>query len=168
MKDLAELISSFQNYSAKVKQAIKDGDLIAIAEIERLMEELTTQIDNENVEMGLSGGGDMGVAITERFHDLGSTSVINCGIGNHFGKTITAATTFNVLNVPLVGRVCSFTLRLIDGGSFPVTFWDDIYWSEGHRPELSPSGKDVIAFTTVDGGLTWEGYLIGKSLSLPT
>ena len=158
------LLASLANYSGKVKTAIENGDKAAVAELDRLMEELRQSYDAENIEMGMFSGGDMGVAITERFEPLGTGSVIDCHVANHFGKTITAATTFSLERVPAGGRAYAFTLRLTNGGAHAITWWPNIFWSDGTKPELSAAGRDTLAFSTVDGGLTWDGYLLGKGM----
>jgi hypothetical protein len=160
------LLTSLQNYSGKVKTAIDAGDAASIAEVDRLIEELRQSYDAENIEMGMFSGGDIGVAITERYEALGAGAAIDCWVANHFGKTITAATTFTLSRVPAAGRAYTFTLRLTNGAAFPITWWNNIHWSDGAKPELSANGRDTLAFSTVDGGATWDGYLLGKGMVL--
>lgn len=158
------LLASVQNFSGKVKTAIDAGDAASVAEIDRLIAELKESYDAENIEMGMFSGGDMGVAITERFVALGAESAIDCYVANHFGKTITAPTAFTLQRVPTGGRAYTFTLRLTNGGAHAITWWPNIFWSDGAKPELSAAGRDTLAFSTVDGGATWDGYLLGKGM----
>jgi len=161
------LLASLQNYTGKVKVAIDNGDAAAVAEIDKLVEELRLKIDAENVELGVAGGGDMGVAITEKLIDLADGAQIVCAEANHFTKTVTAPVTLSVTNIPPAGRVYTMALHLTNPGAHAVTFWPNIYWNEGVKPEFSASGRDVVALSTRDGGLTWDAYLLGKAMALP-
>lgn len=164
MSQLQNLLISFGNFSDKVKLAIETGDAESVAQVDLLMQELRQEMDEQTVLMGIPGGGNVGVAITEQLVDLGASNDINCATANHFLKTITGATTFTVSQVPAAGRVCTFTLRLTNGGAGTITWWSAIKWSEGQAPTFTASGTDVIAFTTYDGGVSWEGYLLGKDM----
>jgi len=164
MADIPGLLSSIQGFTAKVKTAIALGDEASMAEVNRLIEELSGQIDLETVELGAAAGGDFGVAITERYIDLAAGSQIDCGAGNHFGKVITGVTAFTVTNIPLAGRVCTFSLRLTNPGAAAISFWSGVKWSEGVAPTWSATGRDIVAFSTVDGGVTWDAYLLGKDM----
>jgi len=164
MSQLQTLLTSIGNFSDKVKLAIETGDAASVAEIDRLMLELRNEMNEQTVLMGIPRGGNVGVAITEQLVDLGAGNDINCAAANHFLKTIAGTTTFTVSQVPAAGRVCTFTLRLTNGGAGTITWWSAIKWSEGQAPTLTASGTDVIAFTTIDGGVTWEGYLLGKDM----
>ncbi|MNP89142.1 hypothetical protein D3C85_15430 [compost metagenome] len=164
MSQLDTLLASVSNFSDKVKAAIAAGDLSSVAQVDDLMLQLRQEMDEQTVLLGIPAGGDVGVAITEQLIDLGAGSLIDCALANHFLKTIAGATTFSVTRVPVAGRVCTFTLRLTNGGSSTVTWFGAIKWSEGTAPTLTAAGTDVIAFTTYDGGVTWEGYLLGKDM----
>ncbi len=167
MKDPAALLASIGNFSSKAKAAIDAGDAQNSADLTKVIDELTEQVNEEIGKFGMENGGEQVVAITEKFIALGGASQIDCSAANHFGKTITAATTFTLTKVPAAGRVYTMSLRLRNGGAFPVNFWGNINWSEGVKPELSVSGRDVIAFSTDDGGATWDGYLLGKGMRVP-
>lgn len=163
---LQALINSFGNFSEKVKAAINSGDAEQLANLEQLMQNMREEFDEQTIELGAVGGGDFGVAITERVVDLGEGTVIDCGAGNHFLKTITGNTTFSLDRVPAAGRVCTFILRLTNPAAGTLTFWGPIKWNKGKAPTWS-NGLDVVAFTTYDGGLTWEGYQLGENMSVP-
>jgi len=90
---------------------------------------------------------------------------IDCNAGAFFTKTITANTTFTVSNVPTAGNVPSFVLELTNGGAFTITWWAGVRWPAGVAPALSASGVDVLGFYTLDGGTTWRGMLLGKSMA---
>lgn len=84
--------------------------------------------------------------------------------GNYFTKTITAATTLTVSNVPSTGTATSFILNLTNGGSGTITWWSGVKWAGGTAPTLTAAGRDVLGFFTHDGGTTWTGLVLGKDV----
>ena len=167
MKDPAALLSSIGNFATKAKAAIDAGDAQNTADLVKVVDDLTQQVNEEIGKFGMDNGGEQVVAITEKYIALGGGSQIDCSAANHFSKTITAATTFTVTKVPSAGRVYTMSLSLINGGAFPVKFWNNVRWSDGTKPEFSANGRDVVAFSTEDGGATWDGYLLGKGMRVP-
>jgi hypothetical protein len=89
---------------------------------------------------------------------------INVAAGNGFTKTITAATTLTVSNVPAAGTLISFILDLTNGGAGAITWWSNIKWVAGTAPTLTTAGRDALGFFTHDGGATWTGVVIGKDI----
>lgn len=88
---------------------------------------------------------------------------INLSLGNAFTKTIIAATTLTVSNVPVTDTLATFILELTNGGSAIVTWWSGIKWVGGTVPTLTTTGRDTIGFYTHDGGVSWTG-LIAKDI----
>ncbi|MCY1358783.1 hypothetical protein D9M69_453260 [compost metagenome] len=95
---------------------------------------------------------------------LDAGSSINVSEANHYVKTVAADTTFSVAQVPAAGRVGAFVLHLTNAGAHVVQWWANINWAEGQAPTLTAAGRDVIAFSTMDGGASWDGYLLGKDM----
>lgn len=93
-----------------------------------------------------------------------SANDINVATGNGFTKTITAATTLTVSNVPAAGTLVSFILDLTNGGAGAITWWSNIKWVAGTVPTLTTTGRDALGFFTHDGGSTWTGVVIGKDI----
>lgn len=87
---------------------------------------------------------------------------IDVATGNVFIKTIAAASTLTVSNVPASGKVASFILKLTNGGAAVVTWWAGIKWAGGTAPTLTAAGTDNLGFYTHDGGATWQGFLLSK------
>jgi hypothetical protein len=90
---------------------------------------------------------------------------IDLALGNYFQKTIAAATTFTVTNVPAAGTAASIILDLTNGGSAAITWWSGVKWAGGTAPTLTTAGRDALGFYTFDGGTTWTGLLLGKNFS---
>ncbi len=166
MSDLPTLVSSFGNYAGKVKTAIEAGDLENLTNLEKLIEDLGTQLTEETSELGSPETGEQRVAVTERLVKLGASNELDCWQGNHFEKTITGATQFTTIRVPGNDKVYTMVLYLTNAGAHQVDFMPNVYWNEGTKPELSAAGRDSIAFSTRDGGVTWDGYLLGKAMAL--
>ncbi len=60
--------------------------------------------------------------------------------------------TFN--NLVASGSVEFFTLELLNGGAFTITWPAAVVWDGGIEPTLQTAGTDVIIFWTRDGGTT--------------
>ena len=78
--------------------------------------------------------------------------------GNYFSKTITKDTTFSLSNIPASGQYFTFLLEIVNGNSFTTNLWNNIIWEGGVAPVLTTTGKDILEFITVNGGLTWMGF----------
>lgn len=121
---------------------------------------IQTQLNNK---LSLTGGTMTG-AITS----LRETSVampandINLSTGNLFTKTITVNTAFTVSNIPASGQACSFVLQLTNGGSKTITWFSGVKWAGGTAPTLTSVGVDILAFYTIDAGVTWRGMVLAK------
>ena len=89
-------------------------------------------------------------------------SNIDLSLGNVFSKTITASTTFTLSNIPASTNAYAFILELTNAGSFPITWFTGVKWSEGVSPVLTTTGIDVLGFYTRDGGTTWRGIVISR------
>jgi len=89
---------------------------------------------------------------------------IDVSTASVFTKTISGATTFTVSNVPASGTVASFILELTNAGT-NVTWWSGVKWANATPPTLSTTGKDCLAFYTIDGGTTWNGFVLGLAVA---
>lgn len=94
-------------------------------------------------------------------------NVLNGGLadldlGNYFTRTVSANLAVTVGNAPAAGLVGNFLLELTNGGAFTITWPTGTKWAGGATPTLTANGKDLLGFTTVDGGVTWLGTVLGK------
>jgi hypothetical protein len=94
-----------------------------------------------------------------------SASAIDLNAGNYFTKTISGTTTFTISNPATSGLVNSFILQLTNGGSATVNWFSGVKWAGGTAPTLTASGVDVLGFYTLDGGTTYEGFVLGKAMA---
>jgi hypothetical protein len=94
-----------------------------------------------------------------------SASAIDLSAGNYFTKTISGTTTFTVSNVASSGTVNSFILQLTNGGSATVNWFTGVKWAGGTAPTLTASGYDDLGFFTINGGTTWQGFVLGKAMA---
>ena len=51
------------------------------------------------------------------------------------------------------------------GGAYTVTFPASVKWAGGTAPTLTASGYDDLGFFTIDGGTTWQGFVLGKAMA---
>jgi hypothetical protein len=95
--------------------------------------------------------------------DLGTVSgavSLDLSLSNDFTATVNANTTFTITNTPTTG-VVGFSLQLIGGGAYTITFANGKYPS-ATAPALTSGGIDVITFITYDNGTNWRGTLAMK------
>jgi hypothetical protein len=96
--------------------------------------------------------------------DLGSVSGavnLDLSLSNDFTATVTANTTFTIINTPSTG-VVSFSLQLQGGGAFTITFANAKYPAATAPSLTSGTGIDVITFITYDNGTNWRGTISMK------
>jgi len=94
-----------------------------------------------------------------------AASAIDLSAGNYFTKTISGTTTFTISNAASSGTVNSFILQLTNGGSATVNWFSGVKWAGGTAPTLTASGYDDIGFFSIDGGTTWQGFVLGLKMS---
>jgi len=94
-----------------------------------------------------------------------SASAIDLSAGNYFTKTISGTTTFTISNAASSGTVNSFILQLTNGGSATVNWFSGVKWAGGTAPTLTASGYDELGFFSIDGGTTWQGFVLGKAMA---
>jgi len=104
----------------------------------------------------------------ETVNALGSKSVtfaIDLTSGNVATATLTGtgAMTISFTNPPASGAMGICVLHLTNGGLRTIT-WTGVTWSGGVAPSLSSAGVDVLMFFTSDGGASWLGSRIWKTV----
>lgn len=102
-------------------------------------------------------------AVREKSNTIAAAE-IDLSLGNHFTKTLTANTTFTLINVPTTGTFMSFILELTNAGAYSLTWWANVKWPSGVAPTLTSSGRDVIMFFTHNAGTTWTAILAGRDV----
>jgi len=116
-------------------------------------------IDNKGIyEDTVNVLGDLG----------GGTDDIDVSVGNTFSATVSTSTqTFTFSNPSASGILIGFILILTNGGSQTVNWPTSVDWIGGTAPELTSSGVDWLAFTTLDGGTIWSGFVTGLDVKSP-
>ena len=86
--------------------------------------------------------------------------------GNVHSIKLTGATTLTFDNPVATGDASSFTLIVQqDGtGSRLITWPASVKWAGAAAPTLTTTADrfDVLAFSTVDGGTRWFGFVAGQ------
>ncbi len=105
---------------------------------------LNAGYNEDSVSLGLGGVSDV---------DLDAGSTFYTGI-------LTSIPVFTFSNPVTSGRMSSFHLELNNALNFAPIWPSEVSWSNGNEPVWT-AGKDVVSFTTRDGGTVWLGYLGG-------
>ncbi len=99
----------------------------------------------------------------------GAAATIDLNNGNVHHVQLTANCTFTFSNPVATGDSSSFTLILEqDGtGSRTATWPASVKWAAATAPTLTTTADkfDVLAFTTVDGGNRWFGFVAGQDFA---
>jgi len=122
--------------------------------------------DVVNSTMNFTNIVSSGIALntyTTGRRDLGTVSGsvnLDLSLSNDFTATVNGNTTFNITNTPATG-VVGFSLQLVGGGSYTITFTNAKY-PGATAPALTSGGIDVITFITYDNGTSWRGTVAMK------
>lgn len=94
------------------------------------------------------------------------TVSIDMNNGNVHSITLTGAATLTFDNPVATGDSSSFTLIVKQDatGSRVITWPGSVKWAANTAPTLTTTANryDILAFTTVDGGTCWFGFVAGQ------
>lgn len=118
--------------------------------------------DNQLIRWNLLDYGE----VTNAIGSIGGgTQDIDLTLGNSVTATVdTSTTTFTFSNPTASDEQCGFVLYLTNGGSQTVNWPAAVDWAGGTAPTLTAAGKDILCFTTIDGGTTWYGFAAGLDM----
>ena len=103
--------------------------------------------------------------ITNALGNTTGAKTIDLTLGNSVTATTTGATTWTFSNPTASDELCSFSIKLVNGGAFAQTWPASVDWPSATAPTLTASGTDVLVFITCDGGTTWYGFVAGLALA---
>ena len=103
--------------------------------------------------------------ITNAIGNATGAKTIDLTLGNSVTATTTGATTWTFSNPTASDELCSFSIKLVNGGAFAQTWPASVDWPAATAPTLTASGTDVLVFITCDGGTTWYGFVAGLALA---
>ena len=103
--------------------------------------------------------------ITNALGNTTGAKTIDLTLGNSVTATTTGATTWTFSNPTASDELCSFSLKLVNGGSAAQTWPASVDWPAATAPTLTTSGTDVLVFITCDGGTIWYGFVAGLALA---
>ena len=103
--------------------------------------------------------------VTNAIGNATGAKTIDLALGNSVTATTTGATTWTFSNPTASDELCSFSIKLVNGGAFAQTWPASVDWPAATAPTLTASGTDVLVFTTCDGGTTWYGFVAGLALA---
>lgn len=89
--------------------------------------------------------------------------------GKHVVLTLEDDTELSVINWPISYHIARLTVEVHNTGDYALTLPSGVIWHQGQAVSNSKgSGKtDVFVFSTVDGGTTVFGHLIGLDFKTP-
>lgn len=140
--------------------------------------ELTaTTIAGATLTGAVVGGDQIMSAVTHK--DYAETCAENAAVtgtvgidlnnGNVHSITLTGAATLTFDNPVATGDSSSFTLIVKQDatGSRLITWPGSVAWAAATAPTLTTTANrfDVLAFTTVDGGTRWFGFVAGQDFA---
>lgn len=101
---------------------------------------------------------------------FGGALKIILSVGNVFAVTLTAdVKNLTFESAPEAGKAGSFTLILVqdETGGRNISWPKAVKWPGGTAPAIStePNGDTVLRFVTLDGGVTWRGFPLGKDFA---
>ncbi len=103
--------------------------------------------------------------ITNALGNVAGATTIDLTLGNSVTATTTSAVTWTFSNPTASDELCSFSIKLVNGGSATQTWPTSVDWPAATAPTLTTSGTDVLVFITCDGGTTWYGFVAGLALA---
>jgi hypothetical protein len=103
--------------------------------------------------------------VTNAIGNATGAKTIDLTLGNSVTATTTGATTWTFSNPTASDELCSFSIKLVNGGSAAQTWPSSVDWPSATAPTLTTSGTDVLVFITCDGGTTWYGFVAGLALA---
>jgi len=105
--------------------------------------------------------------ITTSPSSSGGVLTLNIELGDYFNVALTEdVTTLNLNNPSISGRNCTIVfLAKQDGtGGWVITWPASVKWERdtGSSPSqsLTANAQDIYQFTTIDGGTTWQGFVM--------
>ena len=103
--------------------------------------------------------------VTNAIGNATGATTIDLTLGNSVTATTTGATTWTFSNPTASDELCSFSIKLVNGGSAAQTWPASVDWPSATAPTLTTSGTDVLVFITCDGGTIWYGFVAGLALA---
>ena len=74
-----------------------------------------------------------------------------------------SATITGFTNIPTSANTAvSLSVYVINTGNYTLSYPANVMWSGAEPPVITPSGKDVLLFTTYDQGTTFYGFIAGQ------
>lgn len=130
--------------------------------------EIKTDIDGDGTnEVTIDEDGSLSVvksvSVGGTAHGSVGTGTVTFTPGVH-SITVTGAQTWAFAGWPDSGVEGKITIYVTNGGSAVITGLATPIFSGGGEPTLTAAGKDVLVFTSIDGGTTIYGFLTGADV----
>jgi hypothetical protein len=97
-----------------------------------------------------------------------NTITLDLSQGSIFNVALTSNIfTINIINLPSSTQSFYFTIILTaDGTSRAIRWPQSVVWPDGIAPAITSTNnkKDVLNFSTTNGGTTWYGFVGGQNI----
>jgi hypothetical protein len=97
-----------------------------------------------------------------------NTITLDLSQGSIFNVALTSNIfTINITNLPSSTQSFYFTIILTaDGTSRAIRWPQSVVWPDGIAPAITSTNnkKDVLNFSTTNGGTTWYGFVGGQNI----
>lgn len=96
-----------------------------------------------------------------------SAVTYDLSMGTHFQTTLNSNATVTISNAVATGTAHSFVITFTNDGTVRTITWPaSVKWSAATAPTMTGTNgaKDVLTFTTYDGGTTWMGFVAGQDI----
>jgi len=80
---------------------------------------------------------------------------VDLSLGNVVTATLTGSGTWTFSNVAASGK-CSTVMFILTNAGTNITWSPVPKWAGGSPPTMTAAGVDILVFSTVDGGTTWN------------
>lgn len=121
-----------------------------------------TIVDDGSGDVTIEGdatiSGSLSVGVTALGSIASGTVTLTPGV---YTITVAGDQTWEFDGWPAAGTEGKITVYVTNGGSATITGMATPIFSSGGEPALTAAGKDVLVFTSVDGGTTIYGFLTG-------
>jgi hypothetical protein len=129
------------------------GSISTVSNINSIGISTLPTINNNSITVNTSA--DLLGPVTQNVVSLGSSTVIDCALGNYFTCTVNGNVTFSFTNVPS-SRAFGITLE-ITHTSGSISWPAEVKFPEDQAPLINSNKTHLFMFVTDNGGTRWRG-----------
>lgn len=176
-KQLINLTAPTSNLMAATKKYVDDNNdnaaVVAAAVAAQVAAEAAqaaaelAETNAETAESGAEAAETAALAVTTVVTITSTSNAITVDLDNGavFKHVFTENTTFTFSNPEATGTRSAFELYLTNDATGRTPTWPaSVIWSNGAEPDVTTiNEKNILQFTTIDGGTIWYGALVHEA-----